>query len=158
MKALFCMSFDKKTEWIDDGQQLVENPLGTALLTLLATDFNAFSSELAVQLDDLDHPVDREKLAEAVAAKIRPLHPFFESALRPMFFEEQKMLGLRYRILEMQRLRLEFSALVDEVFLADERNGSPLQQLCMQQSRDKMLAAELAQKGRQNSGGIGIPV
>lgn len=144
MKALFYMSFDKKTEWIDDGQQLVENQLGTALLTFLATDFDGFSSELAVHPDDLDHPVDREKLAEVVAAKIRPLHPFLESALHPMFFEEKKMLGLRYRVLEMQKLHSDLSVLVDDVFLIDEHKESPLQRLCMRQSRDKLLAAKLA--------------
>lgn len=144
MRALFCISFDKKTEWIDDGQRLVEDQLGTALLTFLATDFDAFSDELAVHPEDLDHPVDREKLAEAVAAKIRPLHPFFESALRPMFFEKQKMLGLRYRVLELQKLHSDLGALVDDVFLMDEHKESPLQRLCMQQSRDKMLAAKLA--------------
>lgn len=144
MKALYCLGFEKKTEWIDDGQRLVVDQLGTALLTFLATDFDAFSNELAVYPEDLDHPVDREKLAESVAAKIRPLHPFFENALRPMFFEEQKMLGLRYRILEMQKLHSDLSALVDEVFLMDERKTSPLQRLCMQQSRDKLLAAKLA--------------
>jgi len=144
MKALFCLSFENKTEWIDDGQRLVENQLGTALLTFLTTDFDAFAEELDVHPKDLNHMVDREQQAETVAAKIRPLHPFFESALLPMYFEEQKMRGLRYRILEMQRLRSEFSALVDEVFLADGRSESPLQRLCMQQSWDKMLAAKLA--------------
>lgn len=144
MKALYCLSFEKKTEWIDDGQRLVEDQLGTALLTFLATDFDAFLNALAVHAEDLDHPVDREKLAETVAAKIRPLHPFFENALRPMFFEEQKMLGLRYRILEMQKLHSDLSALVDKVFLMDEHKTNPLQRLCMQQSRDKLLAAKLA--------------
>ena len=144
MKALFCISFGKKTEWIDDGQRLVEDQLGTALLTFLSTDFGAFLEELAVHPDDLDHTVDREKLAESVAAKIRPLHPFFENALRPMFFEEQKMLGLRYRVLEMQKLHSDLSTLVDDVFLMDEHKESPLQRLCMRQSRDKLLAAKLA--------------
>lgn len=144
MKALYCLSFEKKTEWIDDGLKLVEDQLGTALLTFLATDFAAFLNELAVNAEDLEHPRDREKLAEAVAAKIYPLHPFLESALRPMFFEKKKVLWLRYRLLELHKLCSDLCTLVDEVFLMDERKTSPLQRLCMQQSRDKLLAAKLA--------------
>ena len=54
------------------------------------------------------------------------------------------MLGLRYHVLEMQKLHSDLSTLVDDVFLMDERKESPLQRLCMHQSRDKSLAAKLA--------------
>lgn len=144
MKALYCLSFEKKTEWIDDGLTLVEDQLGTALLTFLSTDFDVFLSELAITAEDLENPTDREKLAEVVAAKMRLLHPFLANALLPMSFEEKKALWLRYRLLELHKLRLDLCALVDVVFLMDERQTNPLQRLCMRQSRDKLLAAKLA--------------
>lgn len=36
------------------------------------------------------------------------------------------MLGLRYRILELQKLHSDLCALVDEGLLMDERKGNPL--------------------------------
>lgn len=144
MKALYCLSFDKKTEWIDDGVKLVEDQLGAALLTFLATDFDTFLNELVVTADDLNHPTDREKLAEAVAAKIKSQYPFLTSALLPMSFEKKKVIWLRYRLLELDKLRSDLCTLVDDVFLMDQRKESPLQRLCMRQSRDKLLAAKLA--------------
>lgn len=70
MKALYCLSFGKKAEWIDDGQKLVEHQLGTALLTFLFTDFDVFLSKLAVD-EELEQLPDTDKMAESVAAKLR---------------------------------------------------------------------------------------
>ena len=61
-----------------------------------------------------------------------------------MFFEEKNLEWLRHRLLELQKLRLDLSALVDEAFLMDERKLMALQRFCMLQSRDKMLSDKLA--------------
>jgi hypothetical protein len=146
MKALYCLSFDKKTEWIDDGRKLVENQLGTALLTFLVTDFKAFLNRLAVDGAPEGYP-NAQKTAEGAAASLRPIHPFLENAMLPMYYEADKHDWLVRRLQEFLRIQGELSRITDAVLLVDGSGRSVLQRLCMLLSRDKLIAAKMAKLG-----------
>ena len=48
MKALYCMSFEIKTEWVNTGTKLVEYQLGETLLTFLCADFASYERQAEV--------------------------------------------------------------------------------------------------------------
>ena len=144
MKALYCMSFEKKTEWVNTGTKLVEYQLGETLLTFLCADFASYERQAEVHREFFGREKEADVLAEEIIHKLSPVHPFLENALRPACFEDQKLSWLYRKLLGFHQLQNELADLGDVVFLPDHRGLTAMQRVCVLQNEHKHIAAQFA--------------
>ncbi|WP_352415966.1 DUF6076 domain-containing protein [Oscillibacter ruminantium] len=137
MKALCCIGFDRKIEYIDTGDKIVEYPLGTALLTFLTTDFDRYLGQLMNE----NGRFTGSNIAEALKADFGDIHPFLESVLLPITFEADPLVWLERKLETLKKLQSDLAHVVDAVLLMDARKNTPLQRLCMLQRQEALLAA-----------------
>ena len=144
MKALYCLSFEKKTEWIDTGSKLVEYQLGEALLTFLNTDFVPYERQAETHREFFGHAKEADDLAEQIIQQLSLVHPFLENALRPAYFEPEKLSWLYRKLLGFRQLQNELIDLVEAIFFPDPRHLTAMQRLCILQNEQKYIAAQFA--------------
>ncbi len=141
MKALCCIGFDRKIEYIDTGDKIVEYPLGTALLTFLSTDFDRYLGQLMNENGKFTSSDSAEALKNQIVADLGDIHPFLESVLLPITFEADPLVWLERKLETLKKLQADLAHVVDAVLLMDARKNTPLQRLCMLQSQESLLAA-----------------
>ncbi len=130
MKALFCMSFGKKKEYIVNDVEFVEYQLGHALIIMLSTDISSFIRKLDHEFYS-NYALQAADITEKAIEELKPIHPFFENITYPLFLESDPMLALHTRLTTIKEVQLELTPLVDAVFLDDGTDLSAMQRLCM---------------------------
>lgn len=144
MKALYCFSFERKTEWVDTGSKLVEYQLGETLLTFLCADFASYERQAEAYREFFGREKEADALAEQIIHKLSLIHPFLENVLRLAYFESQKLPWLYRKLLGFQQLQKELADLVEVVFLPDHRGLTAMHRLCILQNENKHIAAQFA--------------
>lgn len=134
MKALFCMGFENNREFIDCGDKIVEDQLGSVLIAFLSTDFKPW-----IKRSELNHtPESFEKLCR----EIEDYHPFYYLALRPIVTSDDAIQLLNRWVLHMEFLQDQISQIVNPVFLLYKDGLNDMQRLCMLQSWGPQFAAK----------------
>lgn len=141
MKALCCIGFDRKIEYIDTGDKIVEYPLGTALLTFLSTDFDRYLGQLTNENGKFTGSDSAEALKSQTVADLGDIHPFLGSVLLPITFEADPLVWLERKLETLKKMQADLAHVVDAVLLMDAQKNTPLQRLCMLQSQETLLAA-----------------
>lgn len=134
MRALFCMGFENNREFIDCGDKVVEDQLGSVLIAFLSTDFKPW-----IRKSELDHTAESfEKLCREIEA----CHPFYYLALRPIVASDDATRLLNRWVLQMEFLQDQVSQIVNPVFLPYQDGLNDMQRLCMLQSKEPQFAAK----------------
>ena len=140
MRALYCLSFGPKKEYVETDFKPVEYQLGTALITLLSTDFGS----LRTKLQERQTPMMENQAITEVKNKLIAAHPFLERFAQSLFFEENLADTLDERLEGFEKLQKELSSFVDAVLLADRSGLNTKQRLALYMSRDFQIATKIA--------------
>ncbi|WP_455582553.1 DUF6076 domain-containing protein [Dysosmobacter sp.] len=147
MRALFCMSFEKKKEYIVECSKFVEYQLGDALITVLTTDLKPFVSKLEHYELYSNHALMEADIVKETIAALEPIHPFFESVILPVKSEKNPMKSLYIRVGNVELVQKQVTPIVDAVLLDDGTELTPMQRLCMYLSNDHHAATIFAGLG-----------
>ena len=134
MKALFSMGFEGEKELLDIGVKVVEDQLGSLLISYLSTDFAPWIAKS-----------ERQNTAESferLCHEIKVYHPFYELAIHPILVGTEPMDQLRRWTLHMEYLQGQLRQIVDTVFLPYHDGLTAMQRLCLLQSREHAIAAK----------------
>ena len=140
MRALYCLSFGRKKEYVETDFAPVEYQLGTAVITFLSTDF----SPLRAKLRERATPMMEHQAISEVKNKLSAVHPFLERFAQSLFFEERLADALDERLKGFENLQKELSAFVDAVLLPDCSGLNAKQRLALCMSRDFQIATKVA--------------
>ena len=140
LRALYCLSFGPKKEYVETDFKPVEYQLGTALITFLSTDFGP----LRAKLQERQTPMMENQAITEVKNKLIAAHPFLERFAQSLFFEEKLADALDERLKGFEGLQKELSAFVDAVLLFDCSNLNAKQRLALYMSRDFQIATKIA--------------
>ena len=140
LRALYCLSFGPKKEYVETDFKPVEYQLGTALITFLSTDFGL----LRVKLQERQTPMMENQAITEVKNKLIAAHPFLERFAQSLFFEENLADTLDGRLNDFENLQKELSSFVDAVLLADRSGLNTKQRLALYMSRDFQIATKIA--------------
>ena len=140
LRALYCLSFGPKKEYVETDFKPVEYQLGTALITFLSTDFDP----LRAKLQERQTPMMENQAITEVKNKLIAAHPFLERFAQSLFFEENLADTLDGRLKDFEKLQKELSSFVDAVLLADRSRLNTKQRLALYMSRDFQIATKIA--------------
>ena len=140
MRALYCLSFGPKKEYVETDFKPVEYQLGTALITFLSTDFGL----LRAKLQERQTPMMENQAITEVKNKLIAAHPFLERFAQSLFFEKNLADTLDERLEGFEKLQKELSSFVDAVLLADRSRLNTKQRLALYMSRDFQIATKIA--------------
>ena len=140
LRALYCLSFGPKKEYVETDFKPVEYQLGTALITFLSTDFGP----LRAKLQERQTPMMENQAITEVKNKLIAAHPFLERFAQSLFFEENLADALDERLEGFEKLQKELSSFVDAVLLADRSGLNTKQRLALYMSRDFQIATKIA--------------
>ena len=140
MRALYCLSFGCKKEYVETDLKPVEYQLGTALITFLSTDFD----RLRAKLRERQTPMMENAAITEVKNELIAAHPFLERFVQSLFFEENLSDAFDERLSGFEKLQKEFSAFVDTVLLLDRSDLNAKQRLALYMSRDFQIATKIA--------------
>ena len=140
MRALYCLSFGPKKEYVETDFKPVEYQLGTALITFLSTDF----SPLRAKLQERQTPMMENQAITEVKNELIAAHPFLERFVQSLFFEEKLADALDERLKGFEGLQKELSAFVDTVLLLNCSGLNAKQRLALYMSRDFQIATKIA--------------
>ena len=144
MRALYCFSFGPKKEYIESDQKPVENPLGTALITLLSTDLHREKRKLASIDYERMMPMAIQLILTEVMDSLKTVHPFFENLLRSLYFENNTGRSLEGKLNTLIASQALLTEITDAVLLPDNSGLSAKQRLCLCMSRDRQTSALFA--------------
>ena len=140
LRALYCLSFGPKKEYVETDFKPVEYQLGTALITFLSTDFGL----LRAKLRERQTPMMENQAITEVKNKLIAAHPFLERFAQSLFFEENLADTLNERLEGFENLQKELSSFIDAVLLADRSGLNTKQRLALYMSRDFQIATKIA--------------
>ena len=140
MRALYCLSFGSKKEYVETDFKPVGYQLGTALITFLSTDFGP----MRAKLQERQTPMMENQAITEVKNELIAAHPFMERFVLSLFFEEKLADALDERLKGFEGLQKELSAFVDAVLLFDCPNLNAKQRLALYMSRDFQIATKIA--------------
>ena len=107
MRALYCLSFGPKKEYVETEFKPVEYRLGTTLIAFLSTDFASLRAKLLVRTT----PMMENQAITEIKNALSAIHPFGERFVQSLFFEEKLADVLDERMEGFEKLQKELSAL-----------------------------------------------
>ena len=140
MRALYCLSFGPKKEYVETDFKPVEYRLGTTLIAFLSTDFASLRAKLLVRTT----PMMENQAITEIKNALSAIHPFGERFVQSLFFEEKLADVLDERMEGFEKLQKELSAFADAVLVPDRSKLSAKQRLVLYMSRDFQAATALA--------------
>ncbi|MFR1480349.1 MAG: hypothetical protein ACLSB9_34070 [Hydrogeniiclostridium mannosilyticum] len=90
MRALYCLSFGCKKEYVETDLKPVEYQLGTALITFLSTDFD----RLRAKLRERQTPMMENAAITEVKNELIAAHPFLERFVQSLFLKKTYLMHL----------------------------------------------------------------
>ena len=115
MRALYCLSFGPKKEYVETDFKPVEYRLGTTLIAFLSTDFASLRAKLLVRTT----PMMENQAITEIKNALSAIHPFGERFVQSLFFEEKLADVLDERMEGFEKLQKELSAFADAVLVPD---------------------------------------
>ena len=106
MRALYCLSFGPKKEYVETDFKPVEYRLGTTLIAFLSTDFASLRAKLLVRTT----PMMENQAITEIKNELSMIHPFGERFVQSLFFEEKLADVLDERMEGFEKLQKELSA------------------------------------------------
>ena len=140
MRALYCLSFGPKKEYVETDFKPVEYRLGTTLIAFLSTDFASLRAKLLVRTT----PMMENQAITEIKNELSTIHPFGERFVQSLFFEEKLADVLDERMEGFEKLQKELSAFADAVLVPDKSKLSAKQRLALYMSRDFQAATAIA--------------
>ena len=101
MRALYCLSFGPKKEYVETDFKPVEYRLGTTLIAFLSTDFASLRAKLLVRTT----PMMENQAITEIKNALSAIHPLGESILNSLFFEEKQESVIEERIQVNEKLQ-----------------------------------------------------
>ena len=83
LRALYCLSFGPKKEYVETDFKPVEYRLGTTLIAFLSTDFASLRAKLLVRTT----PMMENQAITEIKNALSAIHPFGERFVQSLFFE-----------------------------------------------------------------------
>lgn len=114
MRALYCLSFGPKKEYVETDFKPVEYRLGTTLIAFLSTDFASLRAKLLVRTT----PMMENQAITEIKNALSAIHPFGERFVQSLFFEEKLADVLDERMEGFEKLQKELSAFADAVLVS----------------------------------------
>ena len=130
MRALYCLSFGPKKEYVETDFKPVEYRLGTTLIAFLSTDFASLRAKLLVRTT----PMMENQAITEIKNALSAIHPFGERFVQ----------SLDERVEGFEKLQKELSAFADAVLVPDKSKLSAKQRLALYMSRDFQAATAIA--------------
>ena len=140
LRALYCLSFGPKKEYVETDFKPVEYRLGTTLIAFLSTDFASLRAKLLVRTT----PMMENQAITEIKNELSTIHPFGERFVQSLFFEEKLADVLDERMEGFEKLQKELSAFADAVLVPDRSKLSAKQRLALYMSRDFQAATAIA--------------
>ena len=140
MRALYCLSFGPKKEYVETDFKPVEYRLGTTLIAFLSTDFASLRAKLLVRTT----PMMENQAITEIKNALSAIHPFGERFVQSLFFEEKLADVLDERMEGFEKLQKELSAFADAVLVPDRSKLSAKQRLALYMSHDFQAATAIA--------------
>ena len=140
LRALYCLSFGPKKEYVETDFKPVEYRLGTTLIAFLSTDFASLRAKLLVRTT----PMMENQAITEIKNELSTIHPFGERFVQSLFFEEKLADVLDERMEGFEKLQKELSAFADAVLVPDKSKLSAKQRLALYMSRDFQAATAIA--------------
>ena len=140
LRALYCLSFGPKKEYVETDFKPVEYRLGTTLIAFLSTDFASLRAKLLVRTT----PMMENQAITEIKNALSAIHPFGERFVQSLFFEEKLADVLDERMEGFEKLQKELSAFADAVLVPDKSKLSAKQRLALYMSRDFQAATAIA--------------
>ena len=140
LRALYCLSFGPKKEYVETDFKPVEYRLGTTLIAFLSTDFASLRAKLLMRTT----PMMENQAITEIKNELSTIHPFGERFVQSLFFEEKLADMLDERMEGFEKLQKELSAFADAVLVPDRSKLSAKQRLALYMSRDFQAATAIA--------------
>ena len=138
LRALYCLSFGPKKEYVETDFKPVEYRLGTTLIAFLSTDFASLRAKLLVRTT----PMMENQAITEIKNELSTIHPFGERFVQSLFFEEKLADVLDERMEGFEKLQKELSAFADAIAGLDLKMRAERKLYVDEQNFDPVLAAD----------------